>query len=91
MTESNEDCSAQLLVDYQHMLYEQQMQNYEYNCDRCAPHVIHNAKVFQDGDMFCCLLGENIQIGICGFGKTPEKACAEFDRIWRDGLKEPTK
>ncbi len=88
MGEFNEYWSAQVVTDYQHMLYEQQMQNYAYNCDRCAPHVIHNAKIFQDGDMFCCLLGDNIQIGICGFGETPEKACLEFDRIWREGLKE---
>jgi hypothetical protein len=82
MSELNEYWSAQAVEEYRQMLNEQKMQNYSFNCERIAPHVIHNAKVYQDGDEFCCLLGENIQEGICGFGRTPREACNEFDRIW---------
>lgn len=85
MSELNEYWSAQAVTEYKGMLYDQKMQNYIYQCERIAPHVIHNAKVFQDGDEFCCLLGENIQVGICGFGKTPKEACDGFDRIWVEG------
>lgn len=81
----NEYWSAQLVTEYMGMLHEQKMQNYGYQCDRSAPHVIHNARVYKDGNAYCCLLGENIQEGICGFGKTPQEACNEFDRIWTQG------
>lgn len=50
--------------------------------DMAAPHVILRARVYQDGDQWCCLYGENIQEGVCAFGSSPRKACAEFDRIW---------
>ena len=66
--------------------YEQKMQNYVYQCERIAPHVIHNAKIFKDGNQYCCLLGENIQEGVCGFGKTPKEACDEFDNVWNNGI-----
>jgi len=36
-------------------------------------------KPFKDGDMWCVLLGENIQEGICGFGETPLKAILNFN------------
>lgn len=75
----------QMLTEYKGMVNLQIMQNYAYNCDRSAPHILENARVFQDGDQFCCLKGEDIQTGICGFGKTPREACTEFDRIWTDG------
>ena len=35
-------------------------------------------KVSKDGDMFCILLGENLQEGLCGFGKTFRKAVDNF-------------
>ena len=37
------------------------------------------AKLYKDGDKWCCLYGENIQEGICGFGDTPHKAVIEFN------------
>lgn len=86
--ELNEYWSAHAVEEYKGMLHEQKMQNYVYNCSRMAHHVIHNAKVFKDGDSFCCLLGEDIQTGICGFGETPAKACGEFDSIWEYGYQE---
>jgi hypothetical protein len=35
-------------------------------------------KVFLDGNMYCCLQGENIQEGIAGFGETPAIAVKRF-------------
>ena len=82
MPEINEYWSAQAVEEYKGMLHEQKMQNYVYNCERCAPHVIHQAKVIQDGKLFCCFLGETPSSGIHAFGRTPREACSEFDTIW---------
>jgi hypothetical protein len=38
----------------------------------------------EGGGDYYVLAGENIQEGIVGFGATPEEACAEFDREWRE-------
>lgn len=38
------------------------------------------AELYKDGDEWCCLIGENIQDGCAGFGRTPQDAihvCAE--------------
>lgn len=37
-------------------------------------------KLFKDGDQWCCLFGEDIQSGVCGFGKTPFEAIEGFNR-----------
>jgi hypothetical protein len=50
-----------------------------------APHVLLRPRVFPDGDMWCALLGDDLQIGVSGFGKTPQEACAAFDEAWRNG------
>lgn len=39
-----------------------------------------NLSVKKDGDMFCVLWGENIQEGLCGFGKTPYAAVVDFNK-----------
>lgn len=52
-----------------------------------APHVLLRAKVFPDGDMWCCLYGDNLIEGVVGFGETPEKAAAAFDLCWFKGMK----
>ena len=36
------------------------------------------ASLFQDGDMWCVLLGEDIQKGISGFGRYPDAAAYVF-------------
>jgi hypothetical protein len=33
----------------------------------------------KDGDMWCALLGDNLQEGVSGFGSTPARALAAFD------------
>lgn len=37
---------------------------------------------FRDGNMWSVLWGANIQEGISGWGKSPEAAMADFDRVW---------
>lgn len=34
---------------------------------------------YRDGNQWCVLWGENIQVGICGFGDTPFKALLDFN------------
>jgi hypothetical protein len=47
-----------------------------------APHVRMRPSVYPDGDKWCCLYGDDLQVGIAGFGDTAEQACAAFDRAW---------
>lgn len=53
--------------------------------DRMYPHVILRAKMYQDGDQWCCLYGDSIQNGVVGFGATPAKAASAFDAVWIHG------
>ena len=39
-------------------------------------------KLYKDGNQWCCLLGENIQEGIVGFGETPHKAVMDWNGAW---------
>jgi hypothetical protein len=38
---------------------------------------------FKDGNMWCVLLGENLQEGISGFGETPLMAVLDFNKNFR--------
>jgi len=53
------------------------------------PHVVMKPRVFKDGDSWCCLLGDNIQEGVSGWGPTPEQACLDFDKTWWNGEQAP--
>ena len=53
--------------------------------ERRRPTSIMKPKVYPDGDMWCCLYGDNIQDGVAGFGETPDAACRQFDREWLKG------
>ncbi len=55
-----------------------------------SPHYLYRPKVYQDGDMWCALLGEDIVVGICGFGASPAEACAAFDKAWYAKLEGKT-
>lgn len=46
------------------------------------PSVVFKPKLFRDGDMWCALLGENLQEGVAGFGENPAKAMWAFDTAW---------
>lgn len=48
-----------------------------------SPSVLYRAKIFPDGNAWCCLYGENIQEGVCAFGATPAEAVRNFDwYVW---------
>ena len=53
--------------------------------ERIYPHVVLRAKVYPDGDKWCCLYGDNLQDGVAGFGDTPAKAANAFDTMWLHG------
>jgi hypothetical protein len=44
----------------------------------------------QDGDQWCVLYGENLQVGIAGFGDTPHKAVLAFNAEWHKKAIVPT-
>jgi hypothetical protein len=46
------------------------------------PSVLYRPRIFQDGDQWCALLGEDLQVGICGFGFSPADAVAAFNIAW---------
>jgi len=50
------------------------------------PSTVHKPKLFIDGDNWCALYGENLQDGVCGFGKSPKEALYAFDQAWEKEL-----
>jgi len=62
----------------QHMVESVNIQRNE----QLRPSVLFKPRVFKDGDMWCCLLGENLMEGVVAFGKTPDEATREFDKQW---------
>lgn len=50
--------------------------------ERNMPFVIYGARVFQDGNMWCAMLGGDFPNGVVAFGDTPAKAVAEFNKVW---------
>jgi hypothetical protein len=50
--------------------------------ERLRPFYLVNPKFFKDGDMFGFLYGEDLQNGICAFGKTADEASRNFDIAW---------
>jgi hypothetical protein len=53
------------------------------------PSVLFRPNVYADGNQFCALYGENIQVGVCAFGPTPELACRQFDIEWKNRKAQP--
>jgi hypothetical protein len=47
-----------------------------------SPFLMFKAKIYPDGNQWCALYGENIQMGVCGFGDTPYQAQRNFDNNW---------
>ena len=50
------------------------------------PSVLYRPTLYVDGDKWCALLGENIQIGVVGFGASPDEAMRAFDTAWFEKL-----
>lgn len=47
--------------------------------EMARPSVLFKPQLSADGDMWCALLGDNLQVGVAGFGKTPADAMLAFD------------
>lgn len=47
-------------------------------------------KLYMDGNEWCVLFGDNIQEGVAGFGKTPDKAVLDWNRQWFKEVEPPT-
>lgn len=68
-------------VLYAERVYESQM----YNLITEGHYIIMKsvgAKLYKDGNQWCCLYGENLQVGIAGFGETPHKAVLDFNKAF---------
>ncbi|TAL43869.1 MAG: hypothetical protein EPN91_05805 [Salinibacterium sp.] len=50
--------------------------------EMARPSVLYKTTLGADGDMWCALLGENLQEGVAGFGKTPAEAMTAFDQAF---------
>lgn len=48
----------------------------------CRPSLAQKPTLSKDGDMWCVLLGDNLQEGISGFGPDPFYALVAFDRAF---------
>ncbi len=48
----------------------------------CRPSVVFRPKLRRDGNMYCALLGDNLQEGVCAFGASPDEAMRAFDAEW---------
>ena len=46
------------------------------------PSVLFKPTLTKDGNMWCALLGENLQEGVAGFGPRPADAMWAFDKAW---------
>ena len=46
------------------------------------PAVIFKPRLSKDGDQWCALFGDNLQVGVSGFGNTPADAMFDFDKNW---------
>ena len=44
-------------------------------------------RIFLDGDMWCALYGDDLQVGVAGFGDSPAKASYAFDVEWNRKVK----
>ena len=58
----------------------------EYESTR--PCVMMRPKLSVDGNQWCALYGDNLQDGVAGFGDSPAKAMADFDRNWWKSIKK---
>lgn len=75
-----------LLPDYNGHLAAAEVNIYTYSCQINRPSYLFRPRLFIDGDLWCCLYGDNLQDGVAGFGKSPELACRDFDDNWNKAL-----
>lgn len=46
------------------------------------PSVLYRPTIQLDGNQYCALLGADLQVGVAGYGDTPQLAMEAFDRAW---------
>jgi hypothetical protein len=46
------------------------------------PSVVFKPKLSKDGNRRCALFGDDLQVGVAGFGDTPNAAMYDFDKNW---------
>lgn len=46
------------------------------------PSVLYRPNLSRDGNQWCALYGDDIQVGVAGFGDSPSKAMYDFDKNW---------
>lgn len=51
-------------------------------CEMQRPSVLYRPSIGMDGSKWCALYGDDLMHGIAGFGDTPAKAMADFDKNW---------
>lgn len=51
------------------------------------PFSLFRPKLYKDGNKWCALYGENLQDGVCGFGKSPAQAQVAFNLAWEEKIK----
>lgn len=59
---------------------------FDINIAYTRPSVVFRPTLSIDGNQYCALLGADLQVGVAGFGDTPEAAMADFDKSWRTPL-----
>ena len=71
------------------LLYFKQMTD-EIRTESTKPSVLYKPKIYPDGNIWCCILGD-IPECIVGLGKTPYEAVCEFDKNFYNELLETKK
>ena len=54
--------------------------------EQTRPSVLFRPNLARDGNRWSVLYGDNIAIGVCGFGDSPEEAMRDFDKAWHTKL-----
>ncbi len=52
--------------------------------EQSRPSVLYRPALSADGNMWCALLGDNLQEGVAGFGETPDAAMRAFDKAFAE-------
>ena len=70
-------------ISYEIQSIKREMLSVTYEMQR--PFYLLRPDIYKDGDEWCCLYGPDLQIGVVGFGKTPDEAARKFDEAWVRG------
>lgn len=61
-----------------------QQEIYQVSGEYQRPSVLFKPTIIADGTMWCALLGDDLKVGVAGFGETPDKAMRAFDdAFWK--------